>query len=268
MKPLPAPEQARWLLSFDFDGTLHHPGDAPPVPLAFFERIRQLRKSHSVIWGINTGRSLEHLIEGIEESRFPFQPDFAVACEREIYHADGLGGWRVHEEWNRRCYEEIEVLFHRAAAPLARIRHIVEEQTGARWIELPGEPACLIARTEEEMAWIVSQAEPLVAEEPLLGWQRNTIYLRFGHRAYQKGSCMLEVARMAGLAAEQCFAAGDGHNDLEMLEASAARLAACPANAVPEVRELVARRGGHVARRAHGHGVVEALDACFGGTDA
>lgn len=263
MQPLSSPSEPRFVLSFDFDGTLHDPASDPPVPLAFFERIRALREQCQVIWGINTGRSLEHMIEGFAESCFPFLPDWVVAREREIHWPDGGGRWSPHVDWNERCESEIHGLFRHAKSLLDRLRHEIEEHTGARWLEMEGEPAGLISRTEEEMEWIVSRITPLVADEPHLSWQRNSIYLRFGHRDYQKGSSLAEVARMHGVEASRCFAMGDSHNDLEMFDAIRAGMTACPANAVEEVRTKILERGGIVTRAIHGEGVLEALAHYF-----
>ena len=52
------------------------------MPGEFFELIRKLREEQGVIWGINTGRSMEHMVEGFMESRFPFLPDWVVAREQ------------------------------------------------------------------------------------------------------------------------------------------------------------------------------------------
>lgn len=263
MQPLSPPPEPRYVLSFDFDGTLHDPASEPPVPLAFFERIRDLRGRHQVIWGINTGRSLEHMIEGFHESRFPFLPDWVVAREREIHLPDGNGGWKPHAHWNERCERDIHGLFSHARKLLDRLRHEIEEHTGARWLEMEGEPAGLISRTEEEMEWIVSRIEPLLADEPHLSWQRNSIYLRFGHRDFQKGSSLGEIARLHGVPASGCFAMGDSHNDLEMLDPAHAGMRACPANAVAEVRSKIQKHGGMVSRAIHGEGVLEALAHYF-----
>lgn len=263
MQTLLPPSQSRFVLSFDFDGTLHDPASDPPVPVAFFEMIRDLRARHQVIWGINTGRSLEHMIEGFHESCFPFLPDWVVAREREIHLPDGDGGWKPHVAWNERCEREIHGLFNDVRVLLDRLRHEIEEHTGARWLEMEGEPAGLISRTEEEMEWIVSRITPLVADEPHLSWQRNSIYLRFGHRDFQKGSSLGEVARLHGVPSVRCFAMGDSHNDLEMFDAKHAGMTACPANAVSEVRLRVVGQGGFVADAIHGEGVLEALTHYF-----
>ena len=251
------------ILSFDFDGTLHDPAEKPPVPASFFETILDLRQTKGAVWGINTGRSMQHVLEGFIESNFPFLPDWVVAREREIHFPNTFGRFAAHRDWNDRCEKEIHKLFKRSKKTLKAVRKEVEEHTGAQYIEMHGEPAGLISRTEEEMEWIVERITPLIAAIPDLGWQRNSIYLRFGHRNYQKGSTLSEVARLFELDTARTFAAGDSHNDIEMLSPEHSGYAACPANAVAAIRELVAARGGLVTTAAHGQGIVEALRKTF-----
>lgn len=259
MTPLPAPQKAAAILSFDFDGTLHFPGENPPVPVAFLELIRRLREERGIVWGINTGRSMPQTVEGIMESRFPFLPDCVVAREREIHFPNQFGRWLPDADWNKRGDKEIARLFKKLRKLLARLRSEIEDQTGARWIEMDGEPAGIIAQSEDEMAWIVSHIEPLAAAEPHLGWHRNSIYLRFGHRDFQKGSALAHLAARYGLTVARTFAIGDSHNDLEMLDPANAGMIACPANSVDDIRNKVAAAGGLLTRSAHGHGAIEAL---------
>lgn len=263
MKPLPPVPQARLVLSFDFDGTLHHPAEDPPVSRSFFDIIERLHREHQAVWGINTGRGMPHMLEGFLESRFPFLPDWVVVREREIMLPNSDGRWLPLADWNRRCEKEHARLFRHARKLLKEIRREIEEHTGARWITEDGDPAGIIARTEEEMAWIAGRVAELARDEPLLGWQRNTIYLRFGHRRYQKGSSLAEVARHHGVASDHVFAAGDSHNDLDMLDTAVAAMLGCPANAVPEVRARVIAQGGHAASALHSAGVIEALERWF-----
>jgi hypothetical protein len=263
MNTLPPPPLPAAILSFDFDGTLHHPADQPPVPPEFFDAIRAIRATHHALWGINTGRSMPHMIEGFVESRFPFLPDWVVAREREIHLPDTHGRWLPHPPWNDRCEKELHRLFKRCRKLLGHIRRQIEQHTGADWIEFEGEPAGVISRTEEEMAWIITLVEPLAADEPLLAWQRNSIYLRFGHRDFHKGSSLSEVARIHRLPPARCFAIGDSHNDLEMLDPTHAGMTACPANAVPEIIAKVQATGGLVTRMTHARGAIEALHHFF-----
>lgn len=234
------------------------------MPAEVFEAVRELREARGAVWGINTGRSMAQMTEGFLESRFPFLPDWVVAREREIYFPNEFGRWVPHKKWNKRCGKEIHRLFKRAGKLLRHLRKEVEEHTGARWLEMDGEPAGMVSRTEEEMEWIVNHIGPMVAEMPALSWQRNSIYLRFGHRDFQKGSSLSEVAGLIGVGRDGRFAMGDSHNDLEMLDPAHAGMIACPGNAVAEIRATVEERGGYVAERAHGAGALEALEHFFG----
>lgn len=130
-------------------------------------------------------------------------------------------------------------------------------------MDVEGEPAGLVSRTLEEMEWIVSRVIELADGHPYLAWQRNSIYLRFCHRDYHKGSCLSEVARIHRVPTARCFAIGDSHNDLEMLHPDHAGMIACPVNAVPEISQAVSEVGGLVTTQAHGKGAVEALRHFF-----
>lgn len=259
MRTLDACPKPSLLLSFDFDGTLHDPAETPPVPTEFFTTIRRLRETRGAVWGINTGRSMPQVMDGLIESSFPFLPDWVIGREREIFFPNAFGRFLPHSEWNDRCAKEITKLFKKSKTVLKKIRHEVEEHTGAQYIEMKGEPAGLISRTEEEMEWIAAHIAPLIAEVPGLGWQRNSIYLRFGHQDYQKGSTLTEMARLYEIPISQVFAMGDSHNDVEMLSEAHSGTAACPANSVEAIRQIITARGGLVTSQNAGHGVVEAL---------
>jgi HAD superfamily hydrolase (TIGR01484 family) len=263
MRTLEPPPQVSAILSFDFDGTLHDPAASPPVPPDFFDTIRDLRENHGAVWGINTGRSMAQMVEGFIESRFPFLPDYVIGREREIFFPNHFGRWLPHEKWNKACEKEIHGLFKSSKKLLKEIRAEVKENTGAQWIEMDGEPAGVISQTLEEMVWIVDRVQILAAAEPRLGWQRNSIYLRFGHRDYQKGSTLSEIARLYALGPDRCFAIGDSHNDLEMLDPAHAGMAACPANAVDDIKAKIAETGGYQAEGSHGYAAIEALRHFF-----
>lgn len=264
MRPLELPEQPQLILSFDFDGTLHDPAESPPVSDRFFELIHKLREEKRAVWGINTGRSMNHVIEGLVESRFPFSPDWVVAREREIWFPNNFGRWIGDEKWNKTCEKDHRKFFKKVRKVLNAIRAEVEENTGATWVEQEGDQAGLISKTEEEMEWIVGRVRELTGGEPLLGWQRNSIYLRFGHRNYQKGSSLVQVAKTFGLDPSRSFAIGDSFNDLEMLSPDAAVNFACPGNAVSEIKAHVSALDRYVCKAAHSEACVEAMEHYFG----
>jgi HAD superfamily hydrolase (TIGR01484 family) len=264
MRTLPPPEQAQWLLSFDFDGTLHDPAAQPPVIPEFFEAIQWLRAEKQALWGINTGRSMEHLVQGLIESRFTILPDFAIVREREIFLPNAVGRFVGVKTWNEACERDIAKLLKKSKRLLKKIREVVEEHTGAQWIEQPGEPAGIISRTEDEMAWIIEQVHLIVPPDSALGWQRNSIYLRFGHKDYQKGSSLTAVGMIFGIGAEGTCAMGDSHNDLAMLDDTVASRIACPSNAVDDVKQHVAAQGGFLCTKPCSAGVFEGLAYFFG----
>jgi len=252
-----------WLLAFDFDGTLVVPDIDPPLQPQFFELIKTMRESRNVLWGINTGRSLMQTVQGLSDAKFPFLPDYIIAREREIYTPNNFGRWVGVSDWNKRCEKEHGKLFRKCRRLLKRLQAWIESETSAIWGMQEGEPAGIVASTASEMDYIVQMIDQEIREKPMLSYQRNGIYLRFSHQDYHKGTAMAEVARRSGLTAEQTFAIGDSHNDLDMLDLSMAALIACPANACDEVKACVSSSGGYVAQGEASVGVIEALQAAF-----
>ncbi|BDS05121.1 hypothetical protein NT6N_01610 [Oceaniferula spumae] len=263
MKTLPRQETAAWLLAFDFDGTLAIPDGQPPVPDEFFNLMSGMRESHRTIWGINTGRSLMQTMQGISEARFPFLPDFVIAREREIYTPNDFGRWLPVTDWNKRCDKDHKKLFRKHRRLMKRMRKWVEQETAAVWGEQEGEPAGIVSSTSEEMDFITQWLNQHLPDAPLLGYQRNGIYMRFSHTQYHKGSALAEVGKLTGISPQNTFAIGDSHNDLDMLDLSVAANLACPENACVEVKQRISEVGGYIARGAAGQGTIEALHAIF-----
>lgn len=263
MQALPAPESPRLLLSFDFDGTLHEPEAGYPLDPRFFDVIQQLREKYGALWAVNTGRSLFQTVQGINEAKFPFLPDCLIAREREIYKPSPLGRWVDMGRWNTDCAKAHAKLFRKSRRVLKKLRKYVETETSARWIEQEDEPAGVIATTEEEMERISNMADELCAKTPMLSHERNTIYMRFSHAEYNKGSALKALAESMDLQPESTFAIGDGHNDLTKLNRDIAHHIACPANAHPEVQRCLLDQGGYLAKACYSHGVLEALEHFF-----
>ncbi|MCS7009343.1 MAG: HAD hydrolase family protein, partial [Chthoniobacterales bacterium] len=96
---------------------------------------------------------------------------------------------------------------------------------------------------------------------PLLSFQRNSVYLRFCHCDYHKGSTLLRVAQEIGIASTSILAAGDNHNDLQMLDPTYAGYLVCPSNSVPEVRAKVALHApfGFISSKKFGAGTAEGI---------
>lgn len=247
------------LLSTDFDGTLVARDNHPVFDERCMDLIRQLQND-GALWAINTGRSVDLLESGLADFAFPFRPDFILTSERDVFRPSETGGaWEAYGDWNDRCARDHRELFSSASSVLGEIIDFINHRTKARVIYEPEGPAGLIAASEEEMDRVTEFIEEARARQPKFNYQRNTVYLRFCHADYHKGAALAELARLIDIPRQNIFAAGDHHNDISMLDGSAAAMPSCPANAIPEVKDAVRAAGGHVARSEFGAGVHEAL---------
>lgn len=268
MQALPETDRVESILAFDFDGTLHDPPSGAVLGPRFFQEMRELRNDHHTRWGICTGRSLMQLMEGMAEVSAPFLPDFVVAREREIFFPAKFGRWSPEKEWNKRCEKEHRWIFRKARKALKKIRQYVEEETAARWVEMAGDPAGVVASSVEEMDRILLVAHEHAEKYPLLGHERNGIYLRFTHRNFSKGSALRHCGKMVGLDAAQILAVGDNSNDLSMLHRDIAERIGCPSNSLPQVKEQVLSHGGLVAKSPGCDGVLEVVGSYYGASSA
>lgn len=253
------------LLSTDFDGTLVNHDAVPPVTADLFDALSALR-ARGVRWAVNTGRELGHIIEGLNEFGFPIEPDFVLTAEREVFHRGPGGQWQDYGEWNAQCTSAHDALFAVAAPLLADIRRFLARSGDAQPIFEGDRMIGLASETDEQMDRVCEFLERERRRVPGFHFMRNTIYVRFCHEDYSKGTALGELARLTGIDRAEIFAAGDHYNDLPMLDGRHARWVACPANAVEAVKVAVRRAGGYVARRECSAGIVEALHE-FGAFD-
>ncbi len=246
------------LLSTDFDGTLVlHPTELTCGTL-LADALSQFH-ARGGLWAVNTGRSLPHAIEGLEVFGAPVAPDFILTNERDIHVAEAGGGWLPLEPWVTVCRERHAALFAGSSAIFDQILQRVESSPDVTIIREDGLPVGLITTDEAAMEGVTASLAAVQRAFPEFSYQRNTIYLRFCHVDYHKGAALAELSRHLGIGAAEVFAAGDHFNDLSMLDEAVAGVAACPANAIPEVKSAVARQGGFVADRDGGLGTADAL---------
>jgi len=247
------------LLSTDFDGTLVGFNTHSACPRSF-ARMIEAHVGGGGIWAINTGRSLIHLDEGLYRFDPPVQPQYAITLEREIFHKGDGGVWEPLGDWNRICEERHDRLFTECTemwefvARLTRGRHDVSVIPGEKY------PEGFVTRSEALMSELCAQLDAMGRHHPEFGYQRNTVYLRFCHRAYNKGTALAALAKDRSVPRAEVMAAGDHFNDLSMLDASAAAMCACPANAIREVKDRVRLSDGYVAGKNFAEGVAEAFE--------
>lgn len=247
------------LLSTDFDGTLvaHH--SDPVLDPRCMKLIEELQKG-GAIWAINTGRSMDLLESGLTDFDFPVRPDFILTSERDVFRPGQSGrSWEPFGDWNDKVARDHAELYASASALYAEVLDYVQRNTRARVLHDRHGPEGLIAQDEQEMARIISFIDEARSGHPHFHYQHNTVYLRFCHADYHKGAALAELSRLIEIPREETFAAGDHHNDLSMLDGRYAAFPACPANAIPEVKNAVRNAGGYVAETEAGAGVYEAL---------
>ncbi len=262
MQSLPMPEKIVGVLSFDFDGTLVDPKSDPQLHPVFFEVIKQFNEV-GWVWGINTGRSQMQMLSGFMEGKFPFLPDFLIARERELYTPGRLNRWMPVREWNEKSTKDHKKVYRKSRKFIKQVQQHVEKETNAQWVTEEGDPAGIVANSIEEMAEILDFIDARIGDYKNLGYLRNTIYLRFSHKDYHKGTSLAEISRRCGVTKEQVFTIGDGHNDIGMLNKEYADMIACPANADDEVKQHVLEQGGYVCQQSASLGVIEAIDHFF-----
>ena len=246
------------LLSTDFDGTVVNHEAQPPVVPEFFAALAEMQR-RGVLWAVNTGRVLWHIEEGLREMKFPVEPDFVLTSEREVFHRGANGRWEDFGDWNARCTAAHDTLFAAAGMLLADIEVYLAAHTGAHPIYEGPRLIGLAAESDEEMDAVCAFLEKECARVPGFQFMRNTIYVRFCHESYSKGTALAELARLTGIGRGEIFAAGDHYNDLPMLDGRHAQWVACPGNAVEAVQRTVREAGGYVAQGACSAGVLEAL---------
>lgn len=246
------------LLSTDFDGTLIGPPPHAECPQSLAAALEEHHRRGG-LWAINTGRGLPHIIEGLEVFRPPILPDFLLIHEREIYRRSEAG-WSAHGDWNDCCRERHARLYEMAGDVFSVIERMAEQSDNTITVLYEEDvPAGLVTSSEEVMERVAAIIGKSTVHLPEFGYQRNTIYMRFCHSDYHKGSALSELCRLENISPAEVFAVGDHHNDMSMLDGRHAAMTACPANAIAPVRELVKRSGGYVASEPWAEGVAEAL---------
>lgn len=247
------------LLSTDFDGTLaggiHGERCVPALAVELAAVVRE-----GALWAVNTGRSLEAALDGLEHLGAPASPDYILTSERHIFKPDGRGGWHDYGEWNAICRQHHNLLFSQSGSFFRQISRLVSRHEGVVILKnIEGVPEGLAAESEELLDVVSDELAGLRGRPADFHHQRSNTFLRFCHRRYDKGSTLAELGRLLDMPTADILAVGDHQNDIAMLFGNIAAMTACPANAHPSVKEAVLRAGGHVSELEAGEGTAEAI---------
>jgi len=260
---MPITPDTPFLYSFDFDGTLVNIKDDHQTELDMLAWLQTIADNPAKKWVINTGRDLPYLLEGLEHAGFTTLPDYVICRERDLYErctsADGKHHYVPHTEWNQQCEHHINKTINEARGLIDRFKRFLKESTQAEWLEFPGDPAGVRAESSEEMDRIVEWVDQQMHLVPALGYQRNSIWMRFGDHRYQKGSTTQHLAELLNIPKEQCLTAGDGDNDLTMLHQEVAKYIIAPSNSNFQVQQAVKKQNGYLAKEPAALGVLEGI---------
>jgi len=202
------------------------------------------------------------MYDGFSEARFPFLPDFIVARERDLLFPNNLGRFVEDKDWLKVSEKKHTKLFKKSKKVFKQVQAFIAAETEGQWISEPTDPAGIITKTEEEMDRVVEFLKTIKMPDEL-SHERNSIYFRFSHADYSKGTCLAEIARRLDLPAEKTFAAGDNYNDLSMLQPEIAGTLICPLNAKPEVQTHVRHHEGTIGQGYGSQGIIKALSGYF-----
>jgi hydroxymethylpyrimidine pyrophosphatase-like HAD family hydrolase len=248
------------LVCTDLDGTLIEADSQKPVGKEFFRKLEKGREKGPLVWVINSGRSWSDLQETLELRRFPIWPDWAVTLEREIWllRDKSAIGWY---EWNRKGELLHEQLFATVKPVWGRIEVWLARETKAQVVADAGSPVGIVATDVEEADRISAFIEPILREWPNLVAVRNTVYFRFSHAFYNKGTCLQAISHGLGVHPFEILVAGDQHHDAPMMRRRLADHLVCPSNADEAIKRQVAAEGGYVASQTCMAGVMEGWNA-------
>lgn len=251
------------LVSTDFDGTIAGPPEeGRRFAAPFFDWLVETRKRRPVVWTINTGRDWESLRAELEVRKPDVWPDWVVLIERYVYRIEERKAVPF-ASWNDACDRAHSQLFLQSQEVFNAIRARLAERSSIQLITDTGSPLGIITETEKEADRVADWIRLILPDESKLAVVRNSVYFRFCHRDFNKGSSLATIAQTLGLTPLNCFVAGDHYNDLPMLHKTYAKHIACPGNAISEVKERVKAQGGFVAHGPADRGIAEALQYFF-----
>ena len=250
------------LICTDIDGTLLDSGNPDFVSLREFKRELDLRKQQwGTKWAIVTGRHRRGFLPALDSFlAFHLIPDFIVLEDAYIYRFLRGTGMRGFWRWNFRIRWKRSWLWRRSRRFIQKLQNemenefpdmrVLSHETIDMWLEFPDQPSA----EQGEKALKIKIAECLEFE-----------VFRWGCEVFlapaigKKGEAVTRISDHLGISAEHVFVIGDGANDVNMLEGWAAGMVACVANTPREIKSIVRRNSGYVAKNRATAGVVEAL---------
>lgn len=251
-----------WIFSTDFDGTLLDSNIPPRVDPALKNWIINFRHQGG-IWAVNTGRELSYLTAGLRQSGIGIVPDYAIVVEREIYRFDH-GEYEPVFPWFKECSEHHTEIFNLHSHLWGQLKDWIHANARAVTYQDKYSPFSVIADDEDQARTIHSEMESVAKKMEKVIYVHNSIYGRFAHEDYHKGSALKELARIKSVDPGHVISAGDHWNDFSMFNRSISGYWIAPGNAIPDLKNHIQSYSlGYVAQKYSSLGILEGLSHFF-----
>jgi HAD superfamily hydrolase (TIGR01484 family) len=255
------------LLVTDLDGTLLGNSTEFTLLTQFRDELIERRKRNNTVWAICTGRPLSSFNSSMAQmSGLGIVAEYAIVNHSQIFELTRFGyvphffwnmriRWRIRSE-NLRLMQVIDEWYDLVMNTVRRVRVTTRATRSLR----------MRFSYENDVQSALALLEPLVKEHPNLQMFRYRFEIDIRPVPFTKGLAVAELCHHLGIGHESVLSIGDGYNDISMFDSGVSQRVGCPANAEPEVMQVVSKRGGHIATKPDLSGVLEILQAYSSGT--
>lgn len=252
------------LLVLDFDGTAlggYEPYGRFPKPLSRF--LDSLSKK-GIRWASNTTWSIENQIDLFEQSPVKSLPLFLSASSGRRIAVPHRGRLRIDAQHDRRTFARDQRF---REANWGTVQKALLKVVREGWIEQlkyndfsHNILSFKASRGHARKVW--RALDPLIRSGAFYAWSpaRGVSGTLLPHYM-NKGIILSQMQERFGVKPDETIVAGDGVNDLPMLDSKLAKWMVCPGNSLPMVKKTVSRNGGVLARKRYSDGVIEGVEA-------
>ena len=252
------------LFVFDIDGTVlggYEPYDRIPTP---FARFLDSLAARGAAWAFNSTWSPLAQAAMIERSGVRSTPAFLYG-RTGLMRSRGLASGRVgyDADWAR-SFVPMEAAWISRFVPA--LRDVCARIPGAALAQAEGEPL-IVSASVPEAQWpaLLAAARELASQHPQATLAPNEAAgrIRFQPAVMNKATALRAMLEDLDVAPQRALVAGDGGNDLPMLDPGLAAFPVCPANASREVQTQVLASGGRAGAACFSDGVLDAANDLF-----
>ncbi|MCS6772123.1 MAG: HAD family hydrolase [Kiritimatiellae bacterium] len=263
MKTDPRMDSIR-LVALDFDGTVMVYPDPTGVFHPDIIRAINALEALGIRWCTNSGRDIIDQKVVLERSRMAgltHPPDALICSESFVYLRCG-SEYEPLQPWNFDAESRLSRCSREARAALEpHLPRWASDFPGLFYVEQGLFPALRAADEGAQAEALFMEVRRVTANIPRVFVSRNGCWVAVLPEGLGKGPSLSAYAKARGFGPDHILAVGDHQNDLSMLDGRHAGLVGCPADAHPDIREIVLRAGGIVATSAGPEGTLEILDA-------